>query len=80
MDLLTVKEAAERLRLSQGAVYMLCENRKLPHLRLGVGRGVIRIRAADLAAFIETAKVEPCSPVTNAASLKHIKMHEAESP
>jgi excisionase family DNA binding protein len=40
---LTVKEAAERLGISQATIYGLCRSRKLRHLRLGTRRGTIRI-------------------------------------
>jgi len=45
---LTVKEAAERLGVSPKTLYSLIEARKLPCLRIGKGRGTIRIRPADL--------------------------------
>lgn len=40
---LTVKQAAEELRVSVSLVYALCAARKLRHERIGLGRGVIRI-------------------------------------
>jgi excisionase family DNA binding protein len=46
---LSVSDAAEKLNCSTQTVYRLCENGKIPHYRLGAGRGVIRIRSADLA-------------------------------
>ena len=45
MKLLTVREAAERLGCSEALVYLLCSERRLPHVRLGTGRGTIRIQA-----------------------------------
>lgn len=42
-DLLTVKEAASKLRLSAASVYALCAAKKLRHQRVGVGRGKILI-------------------------------------
>jgi excisionase family DNA binding protein len=48
-DLLTVKQAAERLNVSIRTVYDLCDNGRLRCQRIGVGRGTIRIRPADLA-------------------------------
>ncbi|MBI1902911.1 MAG: helix-turn-helix domain-containing protein [Planctomycetes bacterium] len=59
MDLLTVQEAASLLRLSRGAVYVLCSSGRLPHYRVGVGRGAIRISDGDLATFIEQCRQEP---------------------
>lgn len=56
MQLLTVKEAADALKLSSGAVYALCNSGTLPHHRLGQGRGAIRIDRADLLAYIIACK------------------------
>jgi len=43
--LLTVKEAAERLRVSTATVYGLCKDGKLAHVRVGSS---IRIPDAEL--------------------------------
>jgi excisionase family DNA binding protein len=73
MGLLTVKDAAGLLKVSEATVYKLCARRKLAHLRVGTARGAIHFRAEDLLAFVESCKVEPGS-LTNARSLKHIKL------
>ncbi len=57
--LLTIKEAAERLNLCQATVYELCAQRKLRHVRLGVGRGTIRVSEADLDQYLQEATVQP---------------------
>lgn len=49
-SLLTVKEAAARLRMSAASVYALCERGALPHVRLSTHS--IRILEQDLAAFV----------------------------
>jgi excisionase family DNA binding protein len=54
--LLTVKEVAERLQLSTSAVYELTDAGLLRSLRLGVGRGAVRIRPADLEAYLGEAE------------------------
>jgi excisionase family DNA binding protein len=41
--LLTVKETAARLSVSEQTVYALCAGRRLRHVRVGLGRGTIRI-------------------------------------
>jgi excisionase family DNA binding protein len=56
MDLLTVKEAADLLKLSAGAVYALCKSGTLPHHRLGQGRAAIRIDRQDLLRYVEACK------------------------
>ncbi len=40
---LTVKEYATLFGVSAATVYAMCASGKLPHVRLGVGRGTIRI-------------------------------------
>lgn len=62
--LLTIKEVAARLALSGNAVRDLCVAGVLPYRRVGVtasrgGNGRIRIEEADLAAYLESAKVAP---------------------
>lgn len=49
-DVLTVAEAADALGVSRDSIYDLCTSGRLRHARIGgKGRGVIRIRRADLA-------------------------------
>ena len=50
--LLTAHEAAELLRLSDAAVYSLCQAGLLPHRRPSEGKGAIRIDRADVQTFI----------------------------
>lgn len=45
---LTAKQVADRWRVSRSAVYALVAAGELPHLRVGLGRGTIRIAAADV--------------------------------
>jgi excisionase family DNA binding protein len=56
--MLTVKQAAERLQCSPATVYQLCAARLLPHSRVGLGRGVIRIAEADLDRYLAGRRVE----------------------
>lgn len=50
-DWLTVADVAARLNVAPRTVYRLCEEKKLPHQRVGSGRGTIRVRPADLVAL-----------------------------
>ena len=52
MRYLMVKEAAVRVGVSEATVYNLCRAKKLRHLRLGTGRGTIRIPEDALEALI----------------------------
>ena len=71
MNVLTVKETAERLKLSVGCVYQLLAERRLPHLRIGCGRGAIRIREEDLSAFLDGCRVQQHP---RQVALKHIRL------
>jgi excisionase family DNA binding protein len=53
--LLTVKEAARRLKVSPATVYLLCEGGKLAYTR--VSTHSIRILQADLAAYVRSTRV-----------------------
>ncbi len=41
--LLTVKQTAEILGVSTGLIYAMVSARKIDHVRVGLGRGIIRI-------------------------------------
>ncbi len=56
--MLTVRDVAVLLKVSQGAVYTLVESGVLPHHRIGAGRGVIRIREDDLDRYIDSCRVD----------------------
>lgn len=47
-QVLTVREAAERLRVCTATIYRLCATGRLPHIRVS---NAIRILAADLRGF-----------------------------
>lgn len=55
---MTVAEAAQRLEITPSLVYKLCREGRLPHRRLGFGRGVIRLTEEDVAAYLEACRVE----------------------
>jgi excisionase family DNA binding protein len=54
-----VKEVAERLEVSADTVYALIQSRKLRCIRVGVGRGTIRITEEHLAEFMAGAEQGP---------------------
>jgi excisionase family DNA binding protein len=70
-DLLKVTNAAGRLNTSPRTVYRLCEKGELPHLHVGSGRGTIRIRSEDLAAFMRKA-IETMNP-TKRVTLEQLR-------
>ena len=55
---MTVPEAARLLEVTPALVYKLCGAGRLAHRRIGLGRGTIRITDDDLAAYLESVKVE----------------------
>ncbi len=58
--LLTVKEAAERLKVSAATVYALCEGGKLAFTR--VSTHAIRIAEADLVAYLGGRRLLGAAP------------------
>jgi excisionase family DNA binding protein len=73
MATLTVKQVAERLGVAPATVYSLCGGRKLKHQRIGLGRGVIRIREEDLAGYMAGVTVEAGEDGEPTPALRHIK-------
>lgn len=55
---LTVAQAAAALGVKPGTVYALCRAGDLGHMRIGVGRGTIRIEPADLERFKADARLK----------------------
>ena len=68
--LLTVREVAERLRLSQASVYQMVKSGRLAVCRLGPRRGAIRIRESDLEACLESSEQMPAA--ARSAKEKHV--------
>jgi excisionase family DNA binding protein len=65
--------------LSPATVYQMCARGKLAHIRVGVGRGAIRIRQEDLDAFIAEAaagqpEVTTPQPRSKPIKLKHLSL------
>ena len=54
-DVVTVKEAASWLRLSEKTIYRYCERGELPHQR--IPGGCIRFRRDDLESWLEERRV-----------------------
>jgi len=52
MIFISPKEVAESLGVSVATVYELCVARKLGHMRIGSGRGVISIRLQVLVEYL----------------------------
>lgn len=77
-NLMSVKEAAERLGVSADTVYGLCSAGKIAHARVGLGRGKIKISEEALAAFLQGATPTPKGPpqvraAPRRAKLKHLR-------
>ena len=50
---LTVRDVAARWGVSRSDVYQLVSNGLLPSVRVGVGRGTIRVREADVGEYLK---------------------------
>jgi excisionase family DNA binding protein len=74
MSKITVKQAAERVGVSESLIYQWCQDRRLPHLRLGKTgrRGKILILVEDFEAFLAGLKVEAGETNGPAPALRHI--------
>jgi excisionase family DNA binding protein len=70
-SLLTVKQAAASLGVSESLVYAWCRQRLLPHYRFGLGRGKIMIDQAQLDEFLESKHV--IGFLESDGELKHLR-------
>jgi excisionase family DNA binding protein len=75
---LTVKQVAEQLSVSEGTVRNLCACGELPHRRIGVGRGCIRVSEEDLKEYLERKRVggrkAPPDPRPKPVRLTHLEL------
>jgi len=74
--LLTVREVAGILRVSQSLVYQLVETHKLACHRIGSPHGAIRISAADIDAYLAQCRHDQLDeiPKPPRPRLKHLKL------
>ena len=68
-EMLTIEEAAARIKMSVRYVRRLIAERRIPFHRLG---RAVRIHPADLAAFVEAGRVEPINPGTVWSELRRV--------
>jgi excisionase family DNA binding protein len=59
VELLTIREACDRLKLSRASLYRLIQSGRLPTVRIGRSR---RIVSEDLDRFITTLRARSGSP------------------
>jgi excisionase family DNA binding protein len=52
MPQMTVREVSKKLEISVSMVYALCGSGRLPHTRIGLGRGTIRVSDEDIRGFL----------------------------
>lgn len=57
MEILTVRQIAERLQVSVGSVYTLINSGRLKASRIGRNSGSLRILDSDLAAYLDSCTV-----------------------
>lgn len=78
--LLTVRDIAERLHISFATAYALIKQGAIASVRVGTGRGAIRIQLSALARYLNNAteavivvsSTETCRP--KRTPLKHIRL------
>jgi excisionase family DNA binding protein len=58
----TVRQAAEILQVSIATVYALCAARKLRHVRIGFGRGSIRVPEEAIREYVDQQMVAATGP------------------
>lgn len=72
-------EVAARLRVSKATAYVLVKHGRIACLRVGAGRGVIRIRESDLIAYEDSVRqqitVGRIDPKPVRLELKHIRLN-----
>jgi excisionase family DNA binding protein len=59
---LTVRQVAERLGVAVGTIYALCARQELAHIRIGAGRGTLRIDERALEEYLKGGTVRPETP------------------
>ena len=74
--LLTVREVAERLKVSVAGAYAIIAEGKLACYRVGRGRGTIRVRPEDLDVYLARCRFERVEQAGKPARprLKHLKL------
>lgn len=75
--MLTVKQVAQRLNVSQSCIYQLVETGRIPHHRIGLGRGAIRFTEDDITEYLagtreQTGISAPTMP--SSRKLKHLNL------
>jgi excisionase family DNA binding protein len=75
--MLTVKNVAARLGLSNSQIYALIASGKLSCHRFGNGRGALRVSEEQLAQFIEASKITPAATIPE---LRHIRLPGEQHP
>jgi excisionase family DNA binding protein len=67
---LKIAEAAAYLKVGQATVYSLCSAGRLPHTRIGLGRGTIRIKKEALNALLREGEQKAEAPRFTVAMLQ----------
>ncbi len=71
----SVDQVAKKLGVSLGCIYALVESRNLPHYRIGIGRGTIRISEDQLQDYLRKHEEKrPAKVPTVPVKLKHLSL------
>jgi excisionase family DNA binding protein len=73
MEMLTVREASQLLRVCPSLVYALCARHVIEHHRCGLGRGAIRISQKALLEYLERSRtIAKCSAQSSARDFSQL--------
>lgn len=75
--LLTIKDVAQRLNVSQSCIYQLVETGKIPHHRIGTDRGAIRFTEVNIEGYLAATEEQGSahsSSLSTQRQLKHLKL------
>ena len=81
--LLTVKDVAQKLNVSQSCIYQLVESGRISHHRIGLGRGTIRFTELDLSEYMDRIREQDGStlgiPSNRGRKLSHLKLESSKA-
>jgi excisionase family DNA binding protein len=78
MSLFTIRQVQDRLNVSRACVYSLIESGRLPCIRIGIGRGTIRVDESDLNSFILASRSQPKPRVSRISAENEFRYLDAD--
>lgn len=80
--LITVKEFAQRIRVSLASAYQIIQGGEIPSIRTGPRRGLIRVLSSDVDQYLANSLTQPPlraanrikAPIKPHGQLRHIRL------